>query len=450
MMRSSRLTALLVLALALTTARNGVAQSSAATDALRRQVERRFDILPLHDGIALHPKTPGRGVRSIEITDGTISIDGAPATGGELRQKLGADADLILRLSYLDADARRAIGAPPSAPASPSTAQPPPPAAPPPAAVPPAAPESPASPLPPPPPRTRRSDERVRIGGRVVVEADEIVKDVVVIGGAARIDGQVLNDVVVVGGLLEIGPTADIGRDVSVVGGTIRRDPGAHIGGRVSHVGPGIGFHGRHFWNFAPFFVWGSMWGGFFSLMSTLMRGVVLCVLASVVLLLGGEYVERVGTRAATEPLKAGIVGVLAQLLFIPVLVVVVLFLVVIIIGIPLLVLIPFAVLAMALVFVVGFTGVAYYVGRLVSTRLGSSQRNPYLTAILGIVVVMSPVLLGRIVGLGGGLLFPITAALLFIGFLVEYMAWTIGFGAVVLNRFDRGQAQPSAPAPAA
>src|SRR5439155_21988102 len=153
---------------------------------------------------------------------------------------------------------------------------------------------------------------------------------------------------------------------------------------------------------------------------------------------------------AATEPLKAGIVGVLAQLLFIPILVVVVLFLVVTIIGIPLLVLIPFAVLAMALVFVVGFTGVAYYVGRLVSTRLGSSQPNPYLTATLGIVVVMAPVLLGRIVGLGGGLLFPITALLLFVGFVVEYVAWTIGFGAVVLHRFDRLHAQPSTAAPAA
>ena len=117
------------------------------------------------------------------------------------------------------------------------------------------------------------------------------------------------------------------------------------------------------------------------------------------------------------------------------------------IIGIPLLVLIPFAILALALFFVVGFTAVASYVGRLVSDRLGSSRPNPYLTAILGIVVVMSPILLGRIVGLGDGLVFPITAVLLLIGFAVEYLAWTVGFGAVALNRFDRHQAQPSTPA---
>ena len=126
-----------------------------------------------------------------------------------------------------------------------------------------------------------------------------------------------------------------------------------------------------------------------------------------------------------------------------------VLFLVVIIIGIPLLVLVPFALLALAVVFLVGFTAVSYYVGQLVSARFGTPHPSPYVTTILGIFVVMSPVLLGRVVGLGDGLVFPITAALLFIGFCFEYVAWTIGFGAVALNRFDRREAQaaPSAPA---
>ena len=48
-------------------------------------------------------------VRSIEITSGTIAIDGQPATGAELRTRLGADADAILQLSYLSDSARRAL-----------------------------------------------------------------------------------------------------------------------------------------------------------------------------------------------------------------------------------------------------------------------------------------------------------------------------------------------------
>ena len=75
------------------------------------------------------------------------------------------------------------------------------------------------------------------------------------------------------------------------------------------------------------------MWGGLFSLFSTLMRCAILCLLASLVLLVAGDYVERVGARAAAEPVKAGIVGLLAQLLFLPILIALVLFLVVTIIG---------------------------------------------------------------------------------------------------------------------
>jgi hypothetical protein len=437
MMRGSRLAALVALAVALTCA-DGRAQPRRESDTLRQQVERRFDVLPVRDGIVLHPKSTRSGVRSIEITNDAILLDGAPATGAELRQKLGADADLVLRLSYLDADARRALGAPASRPSeapSVETPAPPPP---------------PSLPAPPAPPRrTRSSEDRVKIGGRIVVEPDEIVNDVVVIGGTAHIDGEVRKDVVVVGGLLEIGPTAEIGGDVSVVGGTMRRDPAAQIRGRVADVGPGINLRGLRFGRFGPA-VAGSVFGGFVSLMSTLMRCALLCILAMLVLLLAREYVERVSQRAAAEPVKAGAVGLLAELLFLPILIATVLFLVVTIIGIPLLVLVPFALLALCVVFLVGFTAVAYYVGRLVSTRLGTSQPSPYLTTVLGVVVVMSPLLLGRIVGLGDGIVFPIAGALLFIGFCVEYVAWTIGFGAVALNRFDRRPAQPAPPATAA
>src|SRR5436190_9125920 len=176
MMRSSRLAALVALAVALACTAAG-AQPPSGSDSLRREVERRFDVLPVRDGIVLHPKSPRAGVRSIEITSDSISIDGAPATGGELRQKLGADADLVLRLSYLDADARRALGAPASAPSEPPRAAEPPPVVPP-------SPPQPSSPSTPAPPRrTRHSEDRVRVGGRVVVEPDEVVNDVEVIGG---------------------------------------------------------------------------------------------------------------------------------------------------------------------------------------------------------------------------------------------------------------------------
>jgi hypothetical protein len=47
-------------------------------------------------------------------------------------------------------------------------------------------------------------------------------------------------------------------------------------------------------------------------------------------------------------------------------------------------------------------------------------------------------VLIGGLIGLGGGVLVPFTYTLLFLGFFVEYLAWTVGLGAIALLRFER------------
>jgi hypothetical protein len=175
-----------------------------------------------------------------------------------------------------------------------------------------------------------------------------------------------------------------------------------------------------------------------FALISTVVRLGVLCLLASLVFLFGRDYVERVGVRAASEPLKAGLVGLLIQLLFVPLLVVTIIVMVITIIGIPLLMLIPFALLALAVMWLVGFAAVAQDVGRFVAGRLGWQEQNPYLVVALGVAVVLSPVLIAGLIGLGGTLLVPITWTLLLLGFFVEYIAWTVGLGAIALLRFER------------
>ena len=408
-------------------ARHAVAaQAGAVPDGLKRQIERRFEVLPLTDGLALRPRSAVRGVRSIEIAGGTIAIDGVPSTGAELRDKLGADADLVLRLSYLDADARRAMFGPeaPPAPAQPSS-------------------EPSAAPIPPEPPlptpaRSRHSDARVRIGGSVTVDADESVEDVVVIGGSAHVMGEVTGDVVVIGGTAYLGPGSDVRKDVTIVGGSLDRDPKARVGGRVNEVGPGVGLHGLRFGRtpFGTIFL-GSMWGGLFAFISTMIYLAILCLFGFLVVLINRDYVEKVAARAAADPVKAGVVGLLAQLLFLPLLVITIILLVITLVGIPLLVLVPFAVLGLIVFCFVGFTAVAYRIGGFVSARMGSAL-NPYMTAVAGIVVVMLPVLIGRVLGIGGAMMLPLALPLLVLGFLAQYLAWTVGFGAVALNRFDK------------
>jgi hypothetical protein len=400
-----------------------------APDALRRQVEQRFDVLTVKDGLALRPKDPARSVRAIEVSGGDIVVDGAPVTGSELRSKLGADADLVLQLSYLDVAAQRRLfsdtGLAPQESLSP-----------------------PRSPEPPQPLRSRSSSERIRIGGSVTVDADEAIQgDVVAIGGSARIFGEVRGEVVAIGGYVELGPNATVRKGVTVVGGILRRAPSARVDGEIHEIGVGaLDISG---WHWAPPSLatlwWRRTFGAAFALLATLIRIAVLCLLAALVILVGREYVERVSALAAAQPFKAGAIGFLAQVLFLPILIITIVLLVVTIVGIPLLLLLPFALLGLGAIALIGFTAVGYHVGALLGARLGWVNVGPYASTMTGILVLLSPLLLARLVGLAGGPLFPMRLALGLIGILAEYLAWTIGFGAVALVRFGKPVGSPTA-----
>src|SRR5215467_8491824 len=101
----------------------GAQRDQADMATLRANIERRFEVLPIRDGVVLKPRSSSSGVQSVEITNDLIAIDGQPATGPELRQKLGSDdADLIRQFSYLTRDQQRdlfsASSQPPSIPAT--------------------------------------------------------------------------------------------------------------------------------------------------------------------------------------------------------------------------------------------------------------------------------------------------------------------------------------------
>jgi len=411
----------------------------AVPDDLRRQAERRFEVLTVRDGLVLRPQSPGR-VKTIEIRGGEIIVDGAPATGAELRDRLGADADVVIQLSYLDAAAQRSLfGA--AAPAATAPVPTPP--------QPPALPTSPSLPEPPGSDREarRRSAERIRIGGSVRVDADEyIAGDVVAIGGSATVLGEVRGEVVSIGGTVELGPNARVHQNVTVIGGTLRRDPTARIDGETHEVGFGaIDLNGVRWSPPSLRRLWlGWTLGAAYALFATLIRIAVLCLLAALVVLIARDYVEIVSARAAAEPLKAGAIGFLAQVLFLPILVITIILLVVTIVGIPLLLLLPFALLGLGVVGLVGFTAVGYHLGRIVMERLGWGNHGPYWNTIAGVLLVVSPLVIARLIGLGGGILFPMTLGLGFIGVLIEYLAWTIGFGAVALVRFSKPAVSPT------
>jgi hypothetical protein len=416
-------------------------------DRLRRVIEERYRVVPLQDGVALVPRRESADVKSIELSGETIAIDGTSVTGAELRARLKSDADAILALSYLEPGARRALFAPPPKASGESPSSPT------------AAPETEPSPSPSAEPgsmarserRTGHSDAKVHIGGSVQVNENESVDGpVVAVGGSVTVDGEVRQDVVAIGGNVRLGPKARVLGDVTTVGGTIDRDPHAEIDGKVNEIGLG-GFPHVHIGRGFGFPAGGLLFGAFapwVELMGTLFRMVLFGLLASLVFLLARNPIARIEQTVAAEPWKAGLVGVLTELLFIPVFVLTVIILAVSIIGIPLLLFVPpLAIVALLAAFVFGFTGVACRVGRWAQARFGLGGESPFAQLLVGLLAIWALTILGRVISFGGWPILFVSAALLVVGFLVEYVAWTVGLGGAVMTRLGTRPAGGGGPA---
>ncbi len=407
------------------------AQARADVGELRAQLRVRYDVVLLQQGVALVPRARTAGVRMIQIADGIVTVDGETLTGRQLTDRLGRDATLVVQVSYLDRAAQQELAAP-APPASPAPPAMPAPPAPPSEPAPPAAPAEPA----PPAPEHARYGDVVRVGGDVVVRAEERVDgDVVAILGGADIDGEVTHDVTVVLGRLTLGPNAVVRGDIALIGGRLDRAAGAVVFGKIDMVGfspfgagPGASRAPLRLRELRP--------GPIGTVGGTVTRIVLLVLLGLVAIGVARNAIERVGERAAINPVQAGLVGLLAELLFIPAIVSVVVVLAVSIVGIPLLILVPFAIGAVLLLMLVGFVGAAYETGAFLTRRTMGGSANVYLTLAIGVLAVVGVTLVARIlwVTAGGYLGLP----LLVLGYVLEYLAWTIGFGALILAWFNR------------
>ena len=431
--------AVLTVALMVRTAYIVHAQTATAAE-LRMQLSSRYDIVALQQGIALVPKTANPRVRMIQVVNGAVTVDGDTLTAAQLRDRLGSDAGPIVQLTYLSAAEQRQLAAPEGAA--------PPGATPGAAPVPPSVtiPTPPAPPAPEPPARSvERKGDVVRIGGGAVdvAENERVDGDVVAIGGPVTVNGEVTGDVVGVGGGLTLGPHAVVRGEVTAVGGPFKRDPQAQVFGKINEIG--IGANGQ---TIPPYninmrnILFGTLASRVQRFVTTIVRVLMFILFALIVTAVGQRPVQQIAARIGAEPVRSGLMGLLAEILFVPVLVVTILALVISIIGIPLLVLVPFAIILVGIVMLVGFTGTAYLVGGWTLDRFGRTERNPYLIAAIGIVVIAGLTLVGRLFALAvGGIGAPFYIA----GYLLEYLAWTVGFGAAIQTwiHMRRGPAAP-------
>ncbi len=410
----------------------GQGQTAASQPDLGTRLRERYDVVALQQGVALVPRDSASAVRMIQVVDGVVNVDGETLTGQQLRDRLGTDADLVLQVSYLNSQQQRELagGAAPAPPLPDASASQPSEA-------------------------VQRTDvvrgDRVRFGGDVTVERNERLEgDAVAIGGSLTVNGEVTGDATSIGGTLTLGPDAVVRGDAVSVGGTLNRAQGSRVEGDVTEVGGGGGGFRRGMW-FPGFF--GTFWSRFGSLAATALRLAVLAMVAVIIVAFGRNAVERIAARTAAAPVRSGLIGLLAEILFVPVMVLTAVVLAVSIIGIPLLFLMPFAVLLVMLVALVGFVGLAHHLGRWIASRFGWREPGAYASVAIGVVAIGGLTLLAKLAALGGG--FVIGAPLTGLGYLVEFVAWTVGFGAAILywyesqTRFGHHRPATATPGPA-
>jgi hypothetical protein len=445
-----RLIALVVVGLAVLAA-SVVAQDRVASPAERRvrdAILSKFRVLPVQRGIVLVPTGRYEGVDNVELREGTIAINGRPATGAEVRQKLGSDGDAVLELSYIDFATQERLllkagtdDTPKPEPRGRETgageATPPPSAE--------RAQDEPRTPEPDKAPARqfkREVQSRLRLGGHVTIDDDEeVTGPVVAVGGSITVNGRVRDDVVAVGGDVTLGSRAEVMGDVTVIGGAFHRTDGATVRGHVNEVTPQWPtVHLRPWtdWGFrvAPWFDNGP-WRAI-RLLGTILRILLFGLMATLVLLLAPRAVTRVAESVRTQPWTAALTGFFAQLLFIPLLVLVTVLLAVSIIGIPLLVLVPFVVLAFFVALLLGFTGAASAVAGAGRSRFGWTASGAFAHLIVGLALIWGLTVIGRMLSIGGGPLPLVGGIFLVAGFLFEYAVWTVGLGGALLTRFGR------------
>lgn len=294
-------------------------------------------------------------------------------------------------------------------------------------------------------------DERVEIGGGVIVAEDEVITgDVVAVGGDVEVHGKVMGDAVAVGGRVHVYPDAKVHGDAVSVGGKVRVEEGGQVYGEKVSVDIGLPLSGLRFGS-GHHDLAGLEKPRFWGIFANLIWVGATLLLALLFLAVAGGRIDVVSRRVEAQPGQSFLIGLLGAFATPIATVVTVVLLAITIIGI---LLIPVLFLLEILMFVGGFLGVALAVGRrILAARRTSGDlapaRSSYFVLTIGFLALHALCLLGTIFGATG---IPILPGL-FKGFGIFTLIFStfVGYGALLLSRFGTtlpGPALPPLPPP--
>jgi hypothetical protein len=272
----------------------------------------------------------------------------------------------------------------------------------------------------------------VRFGQDIVVaESDSVDGNVVAIGGCITVNGKVTGDCVAIGGCINIGPKGVVGGDGVSVGGTINREPGSVLEGDEVVTGGNIPkwlFRGGWPRHGLP----GLRLAG---LALAVGKALVVLFVAWLIVLISRERVKVTSNKATSNMLASFGVGLLTIILT-PIAMVL---LCITLIGIPVAILLPFALIIVGLF---GYTAVGLALGH---RLFGSGSRTVSVVeaTILGVLLMEAIPIVGKLIGLPGGILWGLSIPVRIVGYAIIVCAFLIGLGATILSKFGQPQRFP-------
>jgi hypothetical protein len=274
-------------------------------------------------------------------------------------------------------------------------------------------------------PRVHTGEGVFRMGSDVVVEEDESIDgDVVALWGNVTVKGAVSGDAVSIGGDVDVYSTGIVeGSAVSVGGNVIKHGAAVVEGEKVS-----VGFLRGHTIRFPPFLI-GNFHVPAVTFFARIVKILLLVLLGVVVISIAPRHVDKVQAKIKQDFLKSGLVGILAEILILPVFIL----LVITIVGIPVALLIePIFILA---ALILGYAGVCLFIGQKIGEHTSLKPDTRIMTVVIGILAVELIPLVARTIGIFGSAFSPLTWIIAAIGWLIGYVVITVGFGAAVLTR---------------
>ncbi len=266
------------------------------------------------------------------------------------------------------------------------------------------------------------SDDLVSVGGNLDVKGT-VDGDVIGIGALVYINGHITGDLVLIGSSGEIDSNTVVDGEFITLGSFIDMDENVELSGPVTHVnlGPFQKFFGL---KYKPSAIQKSYAAG--SLISSIAKFIAIFLLGSLVLLLFKKF-KRIEETIVLNPLRAFLIGLLAEILIIPAILV----LTISIIGIPF---IPVFILIIFIGVFIGSVILIHMLGSFIFNEFKKNGLHFTMNLLLGLLILSLFPLLSKI-----GMWFSIDwLSNLFgiISFIQWYIIITYAFGVMVLTRF--------------